>query len=178
MTTLNKLYYYYLLEWKVSDNDSTVTKSRSAKGSFILILWHYTWDDDTDNVGVEGRVFYTILFPLERYFSVLSGSEGGDYLDTSSSSGGSGSSSSSGGAEIISTRVAVVAVGRGGDYLDTCRSSSDRRRWRLSRELSCSETVLWTTNCPLVLAYCGLGRAVTFSGHFTLLGFKVYFCYP
>jgi hypothetical protein len=63
-------------------------------------------------------------------------------------------------AGIISTRVIVVAVGRGGDYLDTCCSSS--RRWRLSRELSCSETVLWTTNCPLVLAYSGLGTAVTF----------------
>ncbi len=105
-----------------------------------------------DNVGVEGRVFYTILFSLERYFSVLSGSEGGDYLDTSSSSSGS-SSRSSGGAEIISTRVAVVAVGRGGDYLDTCRSSSDRRRWRLSREL-------WTTNCPLVLAVVDPGKGV------------------
>jgi hypothetical protein len=69
-------------------------------------------------------------------------------------------------AEIISTRVAVVVVRKGGDYLDTCRSG--RGRWRLSRELSCSETVLWTTNCPLVLACCGLGTAVTFSGHFTL----------
>ncbi len=68
-------------------------------------------------------------------------------------------------AEIISTQV-VVVVGRGGDYLDTCRSGRGRRR--LSRELSCSETVLWTTNYPLVLAYCGLGTAVTFSGHFTL----------
>ncbi len=118
-------------------------------------------------------MFYTILFSLERYFSVLSGSEGGDYLDISSSSRSSR-------AEIVSTRLAVVAVGEGGDYLDTCCSGSGRRRWRwrLSRELSYSETVLWTTNCPLVLAYCGLGTAVTFSGHFTLLGFKVYFCYP
>jgi hypothetical protein len=31
-----------LLEWKVSDNDNTVTKSRGAKGSIISILWHYT----------------------------------------------------------------------------------------------------------------------------------------
>ncbi len=68
--------------------------------------------------------------------------------------------------EIISTLVAVVAVGGGGDYLDTCRSSSGRRRWRLSRELSCSETVLWTTNCPLALDCCDLGTVVTFSGHF------------
>ncbi len=82
-------------------------------------------------------------------------------------------------AEIISTRVAVV-VGGGGDYRDTYGGGRGRRR--LSRELSCSETVLWTTNCPLVLAYCGLGTAVTFSGHFQwslyTLGFKVYFCYP
>jgi hypothetical protein len=151
----------------VSDNGSTVTKSRGAKGSIILILWHYTRCDNTDNVEVEGRVFDTILFLLERYFSVLSGSGGGGCLDTSSSSSSNGSSSrgnssSSGGAEIISTLVTVVAVGRGGDYLDTCCSSSGRRRWRLSGELSCSETVLWTTNCPLVLAYCGLGTAVTF----------------
>ncbi len=61
-------------------------------------------------------------------------------------------------AEIISTRVAV-AVGKGGDYLDTSSSSS---RERVSREISCSESVLWTTNCPLVLAYSGLGD----SGHF------------
>jgi hypothetical protein len=59
--------------------------------------------------------------------------------------------------EIISTLVAVV-VGRGGDYLDTSSSSS----CRVSREISCSEAVLWTTNCPLVLAYSGLGD----SGHF------------
>ncbi len=73
----------------MSDNDSTVTKSRGLKGSIILILWHYTWDDDTNNIGVEGLVFYTILFSLERYFSVLSGSEGGDYLDIGSSSSSS-----------------------------------------------------------------------------------------
>jgi hypothetical protein len=116
----------------VSDNGSTVTKSRGTKGSIILVLWHYTRYGDTDNVEVEGRVFDTILFLLERYFSVLSGSDGGGYLDTSSSGGSSGSSDSSsysGGVEIISTRVTVVAVGEGGDYLDTCRSSSSRRRW-------------------------------------------------
>ncbi len=60
-------------------------------------------------------------------------------------------------AEIISTRVAV-AVGRGGDYLDTRSSGSSR----VSRKISCSESVLWTTNCPLVLAYSGLGD----DGHF------------
>ncbi len=59
-------------------------------------------------------------------------------------------------AEVISTGVAVT-VGRGGDYLDTGSS-----RKRVSREISCSESVLWTTNCPLVLAYSGLGD----SGHF------------
>ncbi len=58
--------------------------------------------------------------------------------------------------EIIST---LVAVGRGGDYLDT---SSGRKKWRLSREISCSEYVLWTTNCPLVLACSGLEDG----GHF------------
>ncbi len=85
---------------------------------------------------------------------VLSGSEGGDYLDT-----GSSSNSSSG----------------GGDYLDTGSSSnSSSKRFcsagvvvgGVSRELSCSESVLWTTNCPLVLACCGLEAVVTFSGHF------------
>ncbi len=63
--------------------------------------------------------------------------------------------------EIISTLVAV-AVGRGGDYLDTGSSSSSGGSSRVSREISCSESVLWTTNCPLVLAYSGLGD----SGHF------------
>jgi hypothetical protein len=62
--------------------------------------------------------------------------------------------------EIISTLV-MVAVGRGGDYLDTS-SGSGRERWRLSREISCSEADLWATNCPLVLAYSGLGDG----GHF------------
>jgi hypothetical protein len=71
----------------VSDNDSTVTKGRSAKGSIISILWHYTRDDDTDGVEVEGRVFYIQYYFLwERYFSVLVSSEGGGYLDTGSSS--------------------------------------------------------------------------------------------
>ncbi len=61
--------------------------------------------------------------------------------------------------EIISTLV-VVAVGRGGDYLDTGSSSSSSRS--VSREISCSESVLWTTNCPLVLACSGLEDG----GHF------------
>jgi hypothetical protein len=58
--------------------------------------------------------------------------------------------------EIIST---LVAVGRGGDYLDTGSGSSS---CRVSREISCSESVLWTINCPLVLACSGLGNG----GHF------------
>ncbi len=41
--------------------------------------------------------------------------------------------------EIIST---LGAVGRGGDYLDTSSGSSS---CRVSREISCSESVLWTT---------------------------------
>ncbi len=53
----------------------------------------------------------------------------------------------------------LVTVGRGGDYLDTSSGSSSRD---YSREISCSESVLWTTNCPLVLACNGLGD----SGHF------------
>jgi hypothetical protein len=59
-------------------------------------------------------------------------------------------------AEIISI---LVAVGRGGDYLDTSSGSSSRDYFQ---EISCSESVLWTTNCPLVLACNGLGD----SGHF------------
>jgi hypothetical protein len=58
--------------------------------------------------------------------------------------------------EIIST---LVAVGRGGGYLDTSSSSSS---CRVSREISCLESVLWTTNCPLALACSGLED----SGHF------------
>ncbi len=53
----------------------------------------------------------------------------------------------------------LVAVGRGGDYLDTSSGSSNRDYFR---EISCSESVLWTTNCPLDLACNGLGD----SGHF------------
>jgi hypothetical protein len=60
-------------------------------------------------------------------------------------------------AEIISI---LVAVGRGGDYLDTSSGSSSSGGY--FREISCSESVLWTTNCPLVLACNGLGD----SGHF------------
>jgi hypothetical protein len=59
-------------------------------------------------------------------------------------------------AKIISI---LVTVGRGGDYLDTSSGSSSRD---YSREISCSESVLWTTNCPPVLACNGLGD----SGHF------------
>ncbi len=58
--------------------------------------------------------------------------------------------------EIISTLVAV-AIGRGGDCPDTSSSSS-----RVYREISCSESVLWTTNSPLVLACSGLEDG----GHF------------
>ncbi len=59
-------------------------------------------------------------------------------------------------AKIISI---LVTVGRCGDYLDTSSGSSSRN---YSREISCSESVLWTTNCPLVLACNGLGDG----GHF------------
>ncbi len=59
--------------------------------------------------------------------------------------------------EIILTLVAV-AIGRGGDCLDTSSSGSSR----VYREISCSESVLWTTNCPLVPACSGLEDG----GHF------------
>ncbi len=59
--------------------------------------------------------------------------------------------------EIISV---LVTVGRGGDYLDTSSGSSSSRDY--FREISCLESVLWTTNCPLVLACNGLRD----SGHF------------
>ncbi len=55
----------------------------------------------------------------------------------------------------------LVTVRRGGDYLDTSSGSSSSGR-DYSREISCSESVLWTTTCPLVLACNGLGD----SGHF------------
>jgi hypothetical protein len=68
-------------------------------------------------------------------------------------------------AEIIST---LVEVGRGGDYLDTSNGSGSRDYFR---DLSCSESLLWTTNCPLVLACSGLGD----SGHFpwSLYSFRI-----
>jgi hypothetical protein len=58
--------------------------------------------------------------------------------------------------EIISI---LMTEGRGGDYLDLSGGSSSRDYFR---EISCSEFVLWTTNCPLVSACNGLGD----SGHF------------
>jgi hypothetical protein len=61
---------------------------------------------------------------------------------------------------VAGINLILVAVGRGGDYLDTSSGSSSSRDY--SREVSCSESVLWTTNCPLVLACNGLGD----SGHF------------
>jgi hypothetical protein len=60
---------------------------------------------------------------LERYFSVLSGSRGGGYLDIGSSRSGRNSRV----VEIISMRV-VVAVEEGGDYLDTSSSRSSSSR--------------------------------------------------
>jgi hypothetical protein len=63
-------------------------------------------------------------------------------------------------AEVVVEIISIlVAVGRGGDYLDTSSGSSSRDYFR---EISCSESVLWTTNCPIVLACNGLGD----SGHF------------
>ncbi len=63
-------------------------------------------------------------------------------------------------AEVVAEIISIlVAVGRGGDYLDTSSGSSSRNYFR---EISCSDSVLWTINCPLVLACNGLGD----SGHF------------
>jgi hypothetical protein len=61
---------------------------------------------------------------------------------------------------VIDIILILMTVGRGGDYLDTSGGSSSSRDY--FREISCSESVLWTTNCPLVLACNGLGD----SGHF------------
>ncbi len=58
---------------------------------------------------------------------------------------------------VVRIVLILVTVGGGGDYLDTSSGSRD-----YSREISCLESVLWTTNCPLVLACNGLGD----SGHF------------
>jgi hypothetical protein len=44
------------------------------------------------------------------------------------------------------------------------------------RRTSCLESVLWTTNCPLVLACCGLGTAVTFRGNSLLWIQSVFLC--
>jgi hypothetical protein len=55
-----------------------------------------------------------MLFSLERYFLILSGSEGRGYLDIGDDGSGSSRSSSS------------------GDYLDTS-SGSGKERWRLSQ---------------------------------------------
>ncbi len=61
---------------------------------------------------------------------------------------------------VVARIVSILVVEeRGGDYLDTSSGSSSRD---YSREISCSESVLWTTNSPLVLARNGLGD----SGHF------------
>jgi hypothetical protein len=49
-------------------------------------------------------------------------------------------------AKVVAGIISIlVAVGRGGDYLDTSSGSSSRDYFR---EISCSESVLWTTNCP------------------------------
>jgi hypothetical protein len=64
--------------------------------------------------------------------------------------------------EIISTPVVVVVV----VVLEVEIISTPVVEVVVSRELSCSESVLWTTNYPLVLACCGLEAVVTFSGHF------------
>jgi hypothetical protein len=60
---------------------------------------------------------------------------------------------------VVDIILILMTVGRGGDYLDTSSGSCSRDYFR---EISCSESILWTTNCPLVLACNGLGD----SGHF------------
>ncbi len=60
---------------------------------------------------------------------------------------------------VVDIILILMTVGRGGDCLNTNGGSSSRDYFR---EISCSESVLRTTNCPLVLACNGLGD----SGHF------------
>jgi hypothetical protein len=94
--------------------------------------------------------YFIQYYLLERYFSILSKSEGRGYQGAGSSSSRGGNSSSSSSSEVVARIISIlVTVGRGGDYLDTSSDSSSRD---YSREISCSESVLWTTNCPLVLA--------------------------
>ncbi len=65
-------------------------------------------------------------------------------------------------AKVVAGIISIlVVIERVGDYLDTSSGSSSSSS-NYSREISCSESVLWTTNCPLVLACNGLGD----SGHF------------
>ncbi len=72
---------------------------------------------------------------LERYFSVLSGSEGGGYLGVGSSSSSSRGSGS-------------------GDYLDTS-SGSGKKRWRLSRHLVVVVVVEYIARSPARSLSCG-----------------------
>jgi hypothetical protein len=108
-------------------------------------------------------------------------SEGEDYLDMD----GSGSRNGGGSSGVFgssSGRQVSCSSSSSGRRVSRSGSSSGRRIFRGSgsssssrrRRLSCSESVLWTNNCPLVLAYSSLGTAVTFCGHF-YFGFKVYF---
>ncbi len=140
----------------------TVAQLLRAGALQVPLFWYYGTildNNDTASMGLGGRVYFIQYYWFwEWYFSRLSGSEGRNYLDTS----GRRSSSSR--------------------RLFRSSSSSSRRLFRGSssssneRELSCSEFVLWTTNCPLVLACCGLEAVVTFRGHHhsvVTLGFRI-----
>ncbi len=91
----------------MSDNGSTVTKSRGAKGSIILILW--------DEYSVQYYFFWndTSRFSLILKVGIISAPV----------------------VAVVVVAVVVVVVA-GGDYLDAGDGSSGRRRWRLSRHLS------------------------------------------
>jgi hypothetical protein len=130
-------------------------------------------------VGLRERVFFVqYYYFLERYFSELLTLKVEAILVTNVVAVvGEGSLRYSAVAEVGGSSVVVVVVGRSSAVVLVVGGSSTVVVvvvivfWR---RISCSESVLWTTNCPLVLACCGLGTAITFCGHF-YFRFKVYF---
>ncbi len=68
----------------------TIAQLLRAGALKVLLSWYYGTildNDDMANIGSRGRVLSIQYYSFwERYFSDLSGSEGGDYLDTGRSS--------------------------------------------------------------------------------------------